>query len=252
MKLINWDIFPKEIEAHTVTKDFGDMSFNNPNQDLILANRKTLATYLHTSLENMIAPNQVHSSNYQEVTREDGGKGMFQKETAVKETDALYTKDTDLFLVSFHADCTPVLLYCRDQGIVAAIHSGWLGTTKQIVSNVVKHLIEKENCNPKDMYCYIGPCIEQVNFEVQQDVIHLVQAMDFDTTPFIKRKDATHYLLDNKGLNKQQLLNLGVPKKNITVSPYCTIANNDLFYSHRKKETGRSITIIKRNNINTL
>lgn len=248
MKLIAWNIFPEEIEAYTVTKDFGDMSFNNPDKNLIFKNRKNLANYLHTTLENMVAPNQVHSKHFQEVSKQDGGKGIFHKEDAIKETDALYTRDSDLFLISFHADCTPVLLYCRDQGIVAAIHSGWLGTTKQIVSTVVKHLIKNEHCNPKEIFSYIGPCINQENFEVQQDVIDLVQTMDFDTTPFIKIKDATHYLLDNKGLNKQQLLNLGIPENNITVSPYCTITNNDLFYSHRKKETGRSITIINKRN----
>ena len=43
------------------------------------------------------------------------------------------------------------------------------------------------------------------------------------------------------------LLNLGLLKKNITVSPYCTVENDKLFYSYRKyKDSGRNITIIKR------
>ena len=246
MNLISWDIFNNELEAYTVTKEFGDMSFNNPDKELILLNRKQLTKYLETDLEHMIAPSQVHSTNFKEVSVLDGGKGMHTKETALSNIDATYTKDTDLYLVSFHADCTPVLLYCRDQGIVCAIHAGWLGTTKQIVSKVAIHLIEKEHCSPKEIYAYIGPCINQNNFEVKQDVIELVKAMDYDTSSFYYQKDTEHYLLDNKGLNRQQLLNLGVLKEHITVSPYCTIDNNDLFFSHRKKETGRSITIIKR------
>lgn len=39
MKLIKWNT-DANIEAYTVTKEFGDMSFNNPDQELILNNRK--------------------------------------------------------------------------------------------------------------------------------------------------------------------------------------------------------------------
>ena len=172
---------------------------------------------------------------------------LFRSVTLGYNTDALYTKDTDLFLLSFHADCTPVLLYCPKTKIIAAIHSGWLGTTKQIVSKVTKHLIENEHCDPKEMLAYIGPCICQDCLEVMDNVIDLVKQMDFDTTPYYKQTDTTHYLLDNKGLNRQMLLNLGLLKKNITVSPYCTVENDKLFYSYRKyKDSGRNITIIKR------
>ena len=97
------------------------------------------------------------------------------------------------------------------------------------------------------MLAYIGPCICQNCLEVMDNVIDLVKEMDFDATPFYKKTDETHYLLDNKGLNKQMLLNLGLSENNITVSPYCTVENDDLFYSYRKhKDSGRNITIIKR------
>ena len=246
MKLISWDAFPLEIEAFTITKDFGDMSFNNPNASLILNNRKVLAEYLNTDLQHMVAPRQTHTNNFKEVTLNDGGTNIESVGEHLNDTDALYTKDKNLFLLSFHADCTPILLYCRDQGIVASIHSGWPGTTKQITTKVVTHLIDRENCSPEEIYAFIGPSISKHNFEVKEDVISLIRNMDFDTSKYYEKKDDEHYLLDNKGLNVQQLLNVGIPKENITTSPYCTIDNNDLFYSHRKKETGRSITIIKR------
>lgn len=246
MKLIKWDTVTN-IEAYTVTKKLGDMSFNNEDKDLILTNRKNLAALLNTDLEHFVAPHQVHSANFKEVSIKDGGRGIYCQDDAFKDTDALYSKDSDLFLLSFHADCTPVLLYCQDTDIIAAIHSGWLGTTKQIVSKVVRHLVTHEQCDPSKMLAYIGPCICENCLEVMDNVIDLVKAMDFDTTPYYHQSDATHYLMDNKGLNRQMLLNEGLLSKNITVSPYCTVENDDLFYSYRKhKDSGRNITIIKR------
>ena len=247
MKLIPWNIDPT-IEAYTITREYGDMSFSNSDYDTILNNRIQLASLLETDLEHMIAPQQTHSDHFKEVSLKlDGGKGMYQVSPELTDIDALYTKDDDLFLLTFHADCTPVLLYAPDQNIIASIHSGWLGTTKQIVSKVTSHLIDKEHCDGTLLKAYIGPCISQKHLEVQYDVIEKVMQMDFDTTPFYYQSDEIHYHLDNKGLNKQMLLNLGVKDSNITVSPYCTIDQNDSFFSHRKNRDGkRNITIIRR------
>ena len=246
MRVIKWDIFPQEIEAYTITKDFGDMSFNHPDHQLILNNRKSLADFLKHPLNRMVAPQQTHSNHLTQVTINDGGKGIFTKDDAIPSTDALYTFDNDLFLWSFHADCTPILLYARNQSLIVSIHAGWVGTTNQIVRDTINILIQKHQIDPKELYAYIGPCISKNHFEVQIDVINKIKSMDFDTSSFYQQIDATHYLVDNVGLNKQQLLNLGVSPKNITIAPYCTIDDNDLFYSHRKKEAGRSITIIKK------
>lgn len=245
MELINWNIH-KDVKAYTTTKYLGDISLNNPDKLYVLNNRQKLASLLHSDLEHMIAPRQTHSTNLKQVTLKDGGTNMLKQTDKLYEVDATYTRDTDLYLLSFHADCTPILIYCQDQHLICAIHSGWLGTVKQIVDKSVRYLIEHENCQPEHMYCLIGPCISQKYLEVQDDVINQVKTMNFDTTPFYKQIDDQHYLLDNKGLNKQQLLNLGVLEKNIQVSSYCTVENNDLFYSHRKNRDGqRNVTLIK-------
>ena len=38
----------------------------------------------------------------------DGGTNMLKQTDDLYEVDATYTKDKDLFLLSFHADCTPI------------------------------------------------------------------------------------------------------------------------------------------------
>ena len=246
MEIIQWNIHP-DVEAYTTTRELGDISFNNPDYQLILNNRQKLASLLRSDLEHMVAPRQSHTTNLRQVYLKDGGTNMLCLSDQLQDVDATYTRDQDLYLLSFHADCTPVLIYCEDQKIVCAIHSGWLGTVRQIVDKTVRYLIEHEHCQSQYMHCLIGPCISKPHLEVQDDVIDQVRQMNFDTSPFYTKTDDIHYLLDNKGLNRQQLLNLGVPKQNIQVSSYCTVENNDLFYSHRKNKDGaRNITLIKR------
>jgi len=256
MKLLTWDI-NNSIIAFTTTRLDGfskgsyqglNLAFNvNDDHETVLKNRIKLSEYLHTDLYHMISPTQTHSTNFLEVTKKDGGKGMFSLEDAFYNYDGLYTKDSDVYLISYHADCIPVLIYAEDKQIIGAIHSGWKGTVLQIVDKFIKHLIQKEAVNPDDIYAYIGPSLEQRNFEARDDIINLVKQMSFDTSNFYIKKDKDSYLLDGKGLVQQQLLINGVKKEHITISPYCTIDNNDLFYSYRlNKLCGRNVTAIMR------
>lgn len=250
MKLIPWSFNNDHVQGYTVAgyqngKLF-DMGYRDDNHDEVLANRQALAAYLHTDLNHMVAPHQRHTTNFKKVTlAQDGGEGMYQHSTKLDYIDATYTRDHNLTLLTFHADCCPVLLYSEDQDLIAAIHSGWRGTVNEIVGKTASYLITHEGCNPSGFHAFIGPSLEQRNFGAMDDIIDLVKNMSFDTSSFYKRKDETHYLLDSKGLIKQQLLNLGVPDAHIEVSPYCTTEHDDLFFSYRKnKSPYRNITII--------
>lgn len=250
MKLIPWHIC-HEIEAYTTCAYDEDhqimnMSYNNIDNKQVLENRQQLAKKLNTDLNHMVATYQQHTTNFIEVSYKDGGRGMYSRDDALIGYDAMYTKEHDLWLWTFHADCCPVLLYCRDQKIVSAIHSGWKGTVGEIVGKVTKHLIIHEHCQPQNIYAYIGPSINQENFEAKDDIIDLVKKMSFDTSSFYIKKEDGAYLLNSKGLIQQQLLNLGIPLQNITVSPYCTIKDEELFFSYRRnKSPHRNITLIR-------
>ncbi len=250
MKLIPWSCCD-EIEAYTTcaydeNNQLIDMSYNSGHYDQILNNRLTLAKQLQTDLDHMVALKQQHTTHFLEVSLKDGGKGIYTANDAFIGYDAMYTRDSHLWLWSFHADCCPVLLYCRDQKIVAAIHSGWKGTVHEIVGKVTKHLIHKEHCQPQHIYAYIGPSLSQKNFEAKDDIISLVKQMSFDTSSFYIQKKDGAYLLDSKGLIQQQLLCLGVLQEHITISPYCTFENENLFFSYRRNKTPhRNITLIQ-------
>src|SRR5690625_1562717 len=57
----------------------------------VLENRKALAHSLGVTLDDFVCANQTHSTNFYEVKREDVGKGAYTMDTAISNTDALYT-----------------------------------------------------------------------------------------------------------------------------------------------------------------
>lgn len=249
MKLLRLDLHD-DVEIYTTyayDKNINcNMSYNGNDDEAVYRHRRELAQLLNTDFSYMVATLQQHTTNFIEVDLKDGGKGIESKDTAIIGYDAMYTREKDLWLFSFHADCTPVLLYCKDQKIVAEVHSGWKGTVNEIAGKLVKHLIDNENCNPEEMYAYIGPAIEYRNFEAKDDIIQLVNKMSFDTSSFYTLKDDGAYLLNSKGLIRQTLLNLGIKEEHIKVSTYCTMEDDEKFFSYRKTKTNdRNITLIR-------
>ena len=148
--------------------------------------------------------------------------------------DAIIAHAPGIFAGVGIADCCPILLADPLRGCAAAIHAGWKGTVAQIVSKTASAMIS-QGSNPADILAYIGPCISLTHFEVGDEV-----AEQFD---FKEKRDARWHV-DLKATNEAQLRNIGISQ--IEISDYCTIENNDLFFSHRKEKgiTGRMLAII--------
>lgn len=212
----------------------------------VMQNREQMAQDLNITIDQFVFTQQTHSDHLVQVSKEDMGKGARDYATAIPDTDALYTKEKGVLLGVFHADCVPVLLYDPVTQLIAAIHSGWQGTVKEITGKTIAYLQEHEQVNPKNLRVYIGPAICQNNFEVEDDVVEKVKAMSFDTTPYIYHKENdVKSFVDNKGLNRQQCLNAGVLPENIRMDKNCTFANQENFFSFRKdKDCGRHCSFI--------
>jgi hypothetical protein len=93
-----------------------------------------------------------------------------------------------------------------------------------------------ENC-----YAYIGACISECSFEVDEDV---AQFFDSDYKRWDEEKQK--FFIDLKACNRSYLLALGVPTQQIETSPYCTVLQNEHFFSYRaeKGKTGRMLAAI--------
>jgi YfiH family protein len=163
------------------------------------------------------------------------------------------------------ADCVPVLLVDVRQKAVGAFHAGWRGTAKRIVEKGVGVMRMAYGSDPYDIHTAIGPCIHQCCYAVGDEVVEEFHSQFtyapqlfrevYDDDP-IKLKYPLLFLtarapghsnigpqihLDLVEANRRQLLDAGVPGKNIWISDLCTSCNTDRLFSHRREGgfTGR-------------
>jgi YfiH family protein len=190
----------------------------------IEANLKLFCADLGIAPEALARSYQVHGSAIW-TTTEAGYQSGF---------DAILTSEQGIFAGVGIADCCPILLADPVLKTAAAIHAGWKGTVAAIVHQTASAMIATGS-NPADILAYICPCISLENFEVGDEV-----AEQFEH----KEKRGARWHVDLKAANAAQLRNLGISQ--IEVSDYCTVGNNDLFFSHRQEKgvTGRMLAVI--------
>lgn len=188
-------------------------------------NFEVICKYLDIGIDELIHPTQTHSANVSIVT-----DGKFD----YPETDALILTNFNQALYLRFADCTPVILYDKKANIGAIAHAGWRGTVGRIVPKTAKKMMSYTHSDINDIYAVIGPAIGGCCYCVGDEVIEGInKSVISNNGLFIEKSDGIY--VDLKKVNSRQLEEMGVPRKNIDICPYCTSCRNDLFYSYRKE-----------------
>jgi YfiH family protein len=183
--------------------------------------------------------------------------------------DGLITRTPKILLGIQTADCIPVILVDRKRKAIGIFHAGWRGTLNRIVEKGVGEMRRWFGTMPRDIMAAIGPgiggCCYRVGVEVRQefesqftyanDLFRETRESDQvrEKYPmlFLSARAPGHsdlprnIFLDLAESNRRQLVSIGVPAKNITVSPVCTVCRVDLLFSHRAEKgmTGRMLCI---------
>ncbi|HEX2786360.1 MAG TPA: peptidoglycan editing factor PgeF [Ignavibacteria bacterium] len=180
--------------------------------------------------------------NYQKQIHSDIVKKI-DKPGFAGECDATFTDKKNIFLTVSVADCVSVFLYEPNHNIIAGIHSGWKGTSLNIVGKAISEIKSSFNSQIHDFtfHCYIAPCISQGKFEVDKDVADLFpeEYVKYD-------KEKNKYFPDLKGIVLAQLIGGGVKKENIEASELCTFSEPGLLHSYRRDrdKSGRMYGVI--------
>lgn len=196
---------------------------------IVEENREKFFGYFNLNKNNVAIQKQEHTDIVTKV----------EKPGFIGESDAMITDKFNLGLVVSTADCGNIYIYDNKLKIIAGIHSGWKGTYKRIVYKTVKILKDDFNCNPKNLFVYMGPSISSEYFEVKEDVEIL-----FDNK-YKLIKDSKIYI-DLPRYNLDMLLEHDIPIGNIQKSNLCSYKNGNLLHSYRRegKFSGRAFGLI--------
>jgi len=160
--------------------------------------------------------------------------------------DALVTNRSGILLIIKTADCLPALIVDTQNRAVAAVHCGWRGTLKRVITKTLRTMQQSYGSDFTSLSVVLGPCIDKDCYEVGEDVREKFKSEGlqngvFNSHPSKKEK----YLFDLRGANRAQILALGVLEKNIFSVDLCTHCNLDLFsYRRDRDHAGRLINFI--------
>lgn len=201
--------------------------------DVVRSNKQSLCEGLGFDLSQLAKSKQVHGNEVLKVNIGGYQEGF----------DALISNQEDVLLAVTIADCVPILVYDPENKAMAAIHSGWKGTVKNIIGNTLSAMQSEFGSRPEAMMAFIGACISKDHYEVGEEVIR-----NFDNRFYVSGIKEGKYYLDLKAACLSQLLGFGLAHQHVEVSALCTYGDNHLFYSHRKEmgKTGRMLAVIGR------
>ena len=239
--------------------------------DNVMENHRRFAAALGYDEKRLVFSDQVHKTEFHKVTEEDVGKGII-RESDIKEIDGLVTDVRNVPMITFYADCVPLMFYDPVHHVIAMAHSGWKGTVGRIGEKMVRYMGSVYGSKPSDIICTIAPSICQECYEVSEDVaLQFIEMFcvgadveeriidtDMNTANYMDgRKDpelecnsesecnmvCDKELLYRKPDGKYQLnlhkacelilLEAGILKEHMDITDICTCCNPDFLFSHR-------------------
>jgi len=190
--------------------------------------RDEIIAKFENKTENLAIPEQVHSAVVEFASLPGTYPGA----------DGLVTTSSDILLTLKVADCVPVFLFDPRKKIIGLIHSGWKGTLENIAPNAIQ-MMQKNGAETRDISCYLGPAIGKCCYEVDGEV-----ARKFDDNAKVKIDERKWKV----GLHEQislQLVEIGIPAKNIETSMMCTYESPEC-HSYRRdgENAGRMVAFL--------
>lgn len=226
----------KNCLAVTTTTKAGNMAYQVDDGINVKNNRLALADSLGLDLNCFVFVHQHHSDKIAEVTALDLGKGVDSFEDGV-DVDALYTKEKNIPLCIFHADCVPIFFIDEKASLVGIIHAGYKGTLKHIAFKAMKEVIDKEKLDIKDLKFYIGPFRMPQSFKIDDASKNEIIEAGF--------KDAINEdYFDNGLANCLDLFRLGIKKEQISLSNLDTFTDERFYSAYKKTPVGRMVSLI--------
>ena len=172
-------------------------------------------------------PRQVHGANT--VTLE----ACAGEETP--EADAIVSATPEVPIGVVTADCVPILLSTVSGTAVAAVHAGWRGLGRGVVTAGVAALHRLAGAE-QDLFAVVGPHIGPCCYEVDRPVLDELEArFEQRLSHALGSGRAGHWMLDLAALVRMDLATAGIEGSAFGVlSDACTCCDRQRFHSYRR------------------
>lgn len=192
-----------------------------------------------TNIENLKRNFQVENVGYLKQIHSDK---VYNFNGNVMEGDGLITNRKNVAIGVFTADCVPLLLYDEGHNVISAVHSGWKGTMKNILSNAINKMKLEYKSDTKDIYLVIGPHIRKCCYTIGNELIEEFKKSNRYIPENFKngKLDLAGYIIDDG-------IRCGLDVKKIIDVKMCTFCSNTInFNSYRreKQKAGRQFSFI--------
>ncbi len=200
--------------------------------EAVMENRRIFFDHIGVDADNFAYCRQIHSAHVICAPA---------PQAPLPEADAMITTHVDLTLGVFTADCVPVFILDPVTPAIGIAHAGWRGTLAGIAAKTINAMRRYFGTSASNCMVHLGPSIQQCCYTVSQELADQFENA-FGTS--VRSEDCR---LSLQNAIVQQLIQIGVPAFNISVSLLCTGCRTDLFFSHRAEEgqTGRMLSFTR-------
>ncbi|MGX7106359.1 polyphenol oxidase family protein [Hutsoniella sourekii] len=213
----------------------GGCSYNfrfQKNQAHFSDHVQVLVNQLDCSVNQVYTGQQVHGDTIEYCNGTNGEEFVVGRQ--FKSTDGLITDQDGIGLLIKFADCTPILLYDPVRKVQASLHSGWRSTVKQIGPLAIQRMVDDFHCRREDIHAYIGPSIDQANYEVGPEVYQAFGEIKGRDQFFKPGPTRDKFYLSMTQANYYLLLEAGLPAHQIEVSQQSTYQDPSLHSARRE------------------
>jgi YfiH family protein len=220
------------------TRTLGSMGLTDATDpELVMHRRQQLADQVGFELPRALMTVQEHGANVVTFHRRqpEGGQCVF-------DTDALATDVSGQAIVTYHADCFPLLFLDAGRGVVAGAHAGWRGSLAGVATQTVQALHLAYGSEPDELDVLIGPGICSRCYQVGREVAEQFIARYGREARYLQAEGGD-VRLDIEGVIRLQLEDEGVAPARIQSAGWCT-REEERWFSHRGGRPGRFLSVV--------
>lgn len=164
----------------------------------------------------------------QTVSPTDAGK-------KIGPADGYTTNIPGLPIVIAAGDCIQAIMYAPDVNVMAVVHAGGLGTSRQIFVKALQRLATDFKADPRHVIVAIGPSVSAEHFVPTLEADNFTLTDIAHTHPVTKKLSGNRIGYDITATNIRQLRDLGVPAEQIEASDIDTFTHDNWYSYERDK-----------------